>query len=407
LRAIVRVLLRPFLDSGGRLSVARIELTLGIIYGATTIFLAAWSTFPSQPPITIAADRPTTISADRPVTITAERPFTVSSPKQITIFAEQPVSVSVDRPVEVLTERPIAVSAAQPVVVAAGRPVTVSAERPVNLVGESPITVSSERPFTISAQRPVHITVERPPAEPGPTEFAVRVPAERPVIISAERPAPISGVYAVSIPAFLIATSVLLTGAFALLLEARLISTPAKVDRWLEMTGRRRVREKASRRQMVLWPLAGNRAMPDLAVVQLVFGSVFVPLLTLTPQFVDFGWRLLTIAVASEVAYLAFLGAQATKVTELTDLVDEIERAKKELAGEVQEVSRNGALSKTELLKQVVNDFEDRADALCRQLGFLFDASAGSPKNESGQPATSYTRTYLNSSEEADSGSPC
>lgn len=100
--------------------------------------------------------------------------------------------------------------------------------------------------------------------------------------------------------------------------------------------------------------------------------------------------------IASELAYLAFLGAQATKVAELLDMVDEIERAKREIiAGKAQEVGDQanaegeGASSKTKRLTQVVNDLEARADALCRQLGFLFGKSAGSPRSESGQPTTS------------------
>jgi len=128
-----------------------------------------------------------------------------------------------------------------------------------------------------------------------------------------------------------------------------------------------------------------------------VFGSLFVPLLALTPQFAEFGWRLLAIAVASELAYLAFLGAQATKVAELVEIVDEIERTQAEITAIAQQAEKpaktedEDVLPKTDRLTRVVNNLEARAVALCRQLGFISRQSVKSLVSKSG-PVVRRTR---------------
>jgi hypothetical protein len=345
-------ILRIFLPGGG-LSIARIQLALGIAYVLIIVIVTMMGSDSRDAPITVSAEWPVIVSAERPVTISSERPVTISSERPITISSERPITISSERPVFVSGERPVSVSGERSVTVFAERPVTVSAEQPVTITAERPITISAERPVIITAERPVSGSGERP------------VPTERPITIAAERPSFISARQAVSLSAFLAATSILLSSALALMLEAWLTRMPASLRAWLEKTRRAGVLETASP-HIVRLSLAGDSGRPDLAVIQLAFGNGLVPVLTLLPASAEYGWRLLTITIVSEIVYLAFLGARVAKVAELSDLVGEINKLQ---------------LTKRPV-KQTIKALEARTEALCRELGFLFEAPVRSPPNQ-------------------------
>jgi hypothetical protein len=225
---------------------------------------------------------------------------------------------------------------------------------------------------------------------------------------------------------------ILLTGAIALMLEARLVRMPATLRAWSnrsrpmrgsvsqgggELPASRAAERLQTRGTQTFWSLAGEYGAPDVAVIQLLFGCILVAIIQLialayrVSTFADYGLRLLTITIASEVVYLAFLGARVIKVDELADIVREIRRLQLERrhlldlelrgAKKSQSIRKNKAAvgvderskirensqepmkeisSKLKEIDDAIEPLEVRADFLWLQLGFIFESTAsGAP----------------------------
>jgi hypothetical protein len=155
--------------------------------------------------------------------------------------------------------------------------------------------------------------------------------------------------------------------------------------------------------------LLGDGGRPDLAVIQLVVGIIVVPSLSMFPRVAAIGWHLVAITVLSEIVYLSFLGARLIKVAELTDIARQMRATRlqrksqdEELAGlqraeadpdrvkadqerakaEPDRVKAEQERAKAEqdrvkadiqTLDRVQDALDARANALWRQLGFMFE----------------------------------
>jgi hypothetical protein len=184
--------------------------------------------------------------------------------------------------------------------------------------------------------------------------------------------------------AFVIAIIIATAGAAALPLETHLVRLPARLRRWAVESGRgaglSQPRHSDGRASL---SLLGDQGRVDLAVLQLAFVVLLIPILSTSELFASVRWRLVTITIASEIVYFAFLGARLIKLGELTDLVREMRavrlqrsQVEKDLA---QLSDRSSPRAKelstqSESLNDVGRALGDRADVLWRQLGPIFNS---------------------------------
>jgi ribosomal protein L12E/L44/L45/RPP1/RPP2 len=126
----------------------------------------------------------------------------------------------------------------------------------------------------------------------------------------------------------------------------------------------------------------------DIAVLQLAFGAVVIPLLSIDqPVLAAVGWRLVAITVASEAIYLAFLATQLVQKDELSEIFREIGEAKKRIAaapadgaGRTDESRTPEQLEEEKSRRRAEEDklklLQDRAAVLMRQIGRAFPVVA-------------------------------
>ena len=123
----------------------------------------------------------------------------------------------------------------------------------------------------------------------------------------------------------LIGMIVLIVGGIALVLEARVERTPSPA----------------------LWPAPPEKKDApahsyrfDIAVMQLALGVLLIPFVSLSIPAAVPGWRIVAITAASELVYLAFLGARLVQQEELAEVLRAIKKVQLQAASVKEDPSK-------------------------------------------------------------------